>query len=120
MAKQPKRPNFGPVEPCTCAMTPGNLCAACVRRGNAAWPTGPKVGPRNHLLSDAERSRIASGEGQPDFFGIELSEAQRTSARARDSGSERYEVVKGDVRRKAKNPAQYERRIKAATKRIRY
>ena len=101
-------------------MTPGSLCAACVRRGNGGWPTGPIDGTRRHSLSDAERSRIASGEDQPDFFGVELSEAQRTSARVRDLGSERYEVVKGDVRRKAKNPSQYERRIKAATKRIRY
>jgi hypothetical protein len=110
------------MEPCTCAATtPGRLCAACVQRGNSGWPTGPKKsGPRSHLLSNAARSRIASSEGQADFFGIELSEAQRTTARARDSRSERYEVMKGDVRRKAKNPAQYELRIKAAVKRIRY
>ena len=121
MAKQPKRPTIGQAGPCACVtMTPGSLCAACVRRGNGGWPTGPKDDTRKHVLSDAQRARIASGEGQPDFFGIELSEAQRTSARVRDCGSERYEVVKGSVRRKAKGPAQYERRIKAAAKRMRY
>lgn len=121
MSKQSKRPPVGPVGPCTCvAMMPGIACAACIWRSSIGSPTGPQDGTRKHLLSDAQRSRIASGEGQPDFFGSELSEAHRTSARVRDCGSERYEVVKGDVRRKAKSPAQYERRIKAATKRMRY
>ena len=101
-------------------MMPGIACAACIWRSSVGSPTGPQDGPRKHLLSDAERSRISSGEGQPDLFGIELSEAHRTSARLRDCGSERYEIAKGGVRRKAKNPAQYERGIKAATKRTRY
>lgn len=121
MTKRSKSPTRWRVIACAClALTPGSLCAACAQLGNGGWPADPKHGSGKHLLSDAQRSRIHSGNDQPDFFEIERKEAQRTSARVRDRGSERYEIVKGDVRRKATNSTQYEQRIKAATKRIRY
>lgn len=87
---------------CTCAKTPGRLCAACVRLGNAGWPTGSsESSTRRHALSPAQRSRIEGAEGQSDIFEGELRDERQaapTDARTREA----------------------ERGIKAGVKRLRY
>lgn len=111
---------FGARNACTCSATPGRLCGPCTRWQAGGWPSAPQPDARGPGLSAAERERLRGGAGNADLFEPELIEAKRVSARTRNAASERYEALKGDVRRKAKNPAQYERRIKAAVKRIRY
>lgn len=78
-------------------------------------------GARQAGLSAAARSRIRASKGQPDLFGVELSEAQRASARHGAELDKTYERLKVDVRRKAKGqPNEYERAIKAVAKRLKY
>jgi hypothetical protein len=82
--------------------------------------TRPKDGTLALPLSAGQRSRLASGGSQRDFWGIELIEEQRRDARHRDGSSERYEGAKAVVRCTANNALQYEQGIKTATKLIRY
>lgn len=120
MANQTKRSAHGPCCRCTCATSLGGLCAVRVQLGNRGWPIHSRDGKRCRGLSPAARSRLIGCPGHPDLFEIELRAAQLESARIRDVGSKRYEVLKGDVLRTAKNPSQYESGIKVVVKRIRY
>lgn len=120
MAHQTSRPAPGLTRQRTCATSLGGLCAVCVQLGNRSWRLGPIDSTRCRGLSPAARSRLNSCQDQPDLFEVDLHLAQRTTARIRDAASERYEILKGDVRRTAKSASQYESGIWDVVMRIGY
>jgi hypothetical protein len=82
--------------------------------------TGPKDGARHQKLSSAQLSRLSSGADAPDLFPCDLKHAQREQSSDALDREYEYQAMKREVRRTAKDSAEYDRGIKAGVKRLRY